>query len=295
MIRSMTAYGRAEQVVEGKEITVEMKSVNSRYFDCSVKVSKLYGFLEEKIKSHLQNCGVSRGKVDVYVSIDILETLGLEVNLDDAYAGGYIKALRKLRDTYGLADDITVMTVAQNRDIFSVRKPDEDIEHDWQLVKPVLDAAIVQFNAMRENEGANLKNDIRIKSDKLKEMAAQVMERSEVCRVTYAQKLESRLRQTLADLNIEIDSARILMECAIFADKIAVDEELVRLSSHFSTLDKTFMSDEPIGRKLDFLVQEINREINTIGSKANDIEIATIVVDMKSELEKIREQIQNIE
>lgn len=295
MIRSMTAYGRAEDTVGVKNIRVELKSVNSRYFDCTVKISKLYGFLEEKVKSYIQSKGVSRGKLDVYVGIDILEAVGTEILLDESYTKNYIAALIKLRDLFNLKDDITVMNVAQNREIFNVIRPEEDMEKDWQDILPVLDNAIMQFNQMRSDEGGNMKNDILLKCGRIKEITALIKAQSNVVVDAYRAKLETKLRQIIADLDIEIDQARILTECAVFADKTAIDEELVRLDSHFHALDKIIAAKEPVGRKLDFLVQEMNREINTIGSKANDSLIAANVIEIKSELEKIREQIQNIE
>lgn len=295
MIRSMTAYGRSEETVGVKNIKVELKSVNSRYFDCTVKISKLYGFLEEKVKSYIQSKGVSRGKVDVYIGIDILEAVGTEVLLDESYTRSYIEALQKLRDTFGLRDDISVMSVAQNREIFNVIRPEEDMEQDWQDIIPILDNAIIQFNQMRIDEGENLKNDILVKCSKIKDLTVQIKAQSSVGVEAYRLRLETKLRQLLSELDLEFDSTRILTECAIFADKTAIDEELVRLESHFSALDKIIAAKEPVGRKLDFLIQEMNREVNTIGSKANDSHIATLVIDIKSELEKIREQIQNIE
>ena len=295
MVRSMTAYGRAEETVGVKNIKVELKSVNSRYLDCTVKISKLYGFLEEKVKSYIQSNGVSRGKVDVYVGIEILEAVGTEILLDESYTRSYIDALVKLRDLFGLQDDITVMNVAQNREIFNVIRPEEDMEKDWQDILPVLDIAIEQFNQMRVDEGENLINDITAKCGKIKEYAGKVKDQSGAATEAYRLRLETKLRQVLDSYSLEIDSARILTECAIFADKTAIDEELVRLDSHFITFDKIVKAKDPVGRKLDFLVQEMNREVNTIGSKANDSGIAELVIEMKSELEKIREQIQNIE
>jgi len=295
MVRSMTAYGRAEETVGVKNIKVELKSVNSRYFDCAVKISKLYGFLEEKVKSYIQSSGVSRGKLDVYIGIDILEAVGTEILLDESYTRSYIDALQKLRDMFGLQDDITVMNVAQNREIFNVIRPEEDMEKDWQEILPVLDGAIAQFNQMRVDEGENLKNDIISKCNKIKEHTIQVGAQSGAGVEAYRLRLETKLRQVLNDYSVELDSARILTECAIFADKTAIDEELVRLDSHFTAFDKIIKAKEPVGRKLDFLIQEMNREVNTIGSKANDSGIAELVIEMKSELEKIREQIQNIE
>lgn len=291
----MTAYGRAQALVGGKDILAEIKSVNNRYFDCTVKISRLYGFLEDKVKSYLQQNGISRGKVEVYIGVDVVENIGMEINLDHAYAESYVNALKKLRDEFELRDDISVMSVAQNRDIFTVKKPDEDIEKDWEDVKTVLDSALAAFIEMRSKEGANLRADLISKKEGLVVLADKIAARSAECTAAYGAKLEQRLRQVLETYDIEIDSQRILTECAIFADKTAVDEELVRLGSHFKAFDEIMDSDEPVGRKLDFLLQEMNRETNTIGSKANDSEIAHIVVDMKCELEKIREQIQNLE
>ena len=297
MIRSMTAYGRAEGSSNGKNMLVEIKSVNNRYFDCSVKVSRLYGFLEEKIKNFLQNNGIARGKVDVYVSIDIVESLGVRIDLDEAYAQGYIEALRVLRDKFSLSDDISVMTVAQNRDIFNVVKPEEDIEQDWQDLLPVLKEALNAFTQMRIREGENLRVDILKKIEQLEKMRHVIAARAGDAAEAYRQRLESKLRQVLSDnnINIEPDSSRIITECAIFADKTAVDEEMVRLCSHFEAFRSALNADEPVGRKLDFLLQEMNREVNTTGSKVSDADLTALVVEMKCELEKIREQIQNLE
>lgn len=297
MTRSMTAFGRATGTVNGKEIAIEIKSVNSRYFDCTVKVSRMFGFLEEKIKSYLQSCGIARGKVEVSCSINVIDNIGMEIHLDDAYTASYIDALRRLRDTYGLRDDISVMTVAQNRDIFTVLKPEEDLEKDWQDVLPVLSEAVDAFQTMRANEGENLRRDLLGKNENLRAMAAKVASMADRATEGYRRRLETRLRQVLADYQVNPvpDEARIVTECALFADKTAIDEELVRLSSHFDAFVALFSANEPIGRKADFLLQEMNRETNTIGSKCSDIEITSLVVEMKSELEKIREQIQNIE
>lgn len=293
MIRSMTAYGRAKREIGGRDILVEIKSVNNRYLDCSVKLPKLFGFLEEKIKSYISSKGISRGKVEIFVSIDILEEIGISVELDLAYAESYIAALRRLSKEYGLPDDITTMSVAANRDIFSVKKADEDIEREWNNLLPVLEEACDTFLAARKREGANLKADIISKKRRVEELAAKIAPLSEADIKNQYAKLETRIHQLLGD--VAVDEGRLITECAIFADKIAIDEELVRLASHFDAFDHIVASDEPVGRKLDFLLQEINRETNTIGSKACDLEIAKIIVEMKSELEKIREQIQNIE
>ncbi len=295
MFRSMTAFGRARQTVNGKDITAEIKSVNNRYFDCSVKITKLYSFLEDKIKQYLQTKGISRGKIEVYVGVDLLEQDGIEINLDTAYAKSYINALYKLRDTFDLKDDITVSRVASNRDIFTVKKPEDDIEKDWADIKAVLDVAIEQFIERRNAEGEKLCDNIKEKIANIKEYLKVVEANSESDIKGYSKKLEDRILKFLNDNSVQIDEQRILTEVAIFADKVAIDEELVRLGSHFSAFDDIVASNEPSGRKLDFLLQEMNRETNTIGSKASNTETAHLVVNIKNELEKIREQIQNIE
>ena len=293
MIRSMTGYGRAKREIGGRNILVEIKSVNNRYLDCSVKVPKIFGFLEDKVKSYLSSKGISRGKLEVYVSIDILEEIGISVELDTAYAASYIAALRRLSEEFGLENDITTMAVAANRDIFSVKKADEDMEREWNNLLPVLEEATAAFIASREREGANMKADIEAKKCRVMELAAKIAPLSEADVKNQYAKIEARIKQLIGD--VAVDEARLITECAIFADKIAIDEELVRLASHFEAFDGILASNEPVGRKLDFLLQEINRETNTIGSKACDVAIAKIVVEIKSELEKIREQIQNIE
>lgn len=295
MFRSMTAFGRARETVNGKDITAEIKSVNNRYFDCSVKITRLYSFLEDKIKQYLQTKGISRGKIEVYVSVDLLEQDGIEINLDTAYAQSYINALYKLRDTFDLKDDITVSRVASNRDIFTVKKPEDDIEKDWADVKAVLDIAIDNFIERRNAEGEKLCENIKEKIGNIKEYLKVIEANSESDIKGYSKKLEDRILKFLNDNSVQIDEQRILTEVAIFADKVAIDEELVRLNSHFSAFDDIVASNEPSGRKLDFLLQEMNRETNTIGSKASNTETAHLVVNIKNELEKIREQIQNIE
>lgn len=291
---SMTAYGRATGTVNGKKVTVEIKSVNSRYFDPTVKVSRLFSYLEEKVKNHIQKF-ISRGKVDVYVGIDVVDTAGCEVMIDKEYARSYINALYSLRDEFDLKDDITVTRIASNKEIFVVVKPEEDIEHIWNEVLPFIDEAISSFTQMRREEGDRLTADIHQKKEHIRELALIVKEKSAVCTLAYRDKLESRIRNILDNYNAEIDETRLLTECAIYADKIAIDEELVRLESHFKAFDDIIASKDPVGRKLDFLIQEINRESNTIGSKCSDADVAHIVVDIKSEIEKIREQVQNLE
>ena len=276
MIKSMTGYGRAKREIGGRNILVEIKSVNNRYLDCSIKVPKIFGFLEDKIKSYLSAKGISRGKLEVYVSIDILEEIGISVELDTAYAASYIAALRRLSKEFGLTNDITTMAVAANRDIFSVKKADEDMEREWNNLLPVLEEATSAFIASREREGANMKADIEAKKSRVMDLAAKIAPLSEADVKNQYAKIEARIKQLIGD--VSVDEARLITECAIFADKIAIDEELVRLASHFEAFDGILASNEPVGRKLDFLLQEINRETNTIGSKACDVAIAKIVV-----------------
>lgn len=293
MMKSMTAYGRAKKEIGGRDILVEIKSVNNRYLDYTIKLPRLFGFLEEKIKSYLASRGISRGKLDIFVAIDILEDTGVSVTLDRAYAASYIAALRQLSSEFGLPDNITTMSVASNHDIFAVKKADGDTEREWQNVLPVLTEAVDAFIASREREGANLKADILSKRKRVEELVAKIAPLSEGDIKNQYTKMELRIRQLLGD--VAVDESRLITECALFADKLAIDEELVRLASHFEAFDAIVNTDEPVGRKLDFLLQEINRETNTIGSKACNAEIAKLVVEIKSELEKIREQVQNIE
>lgn len=295
MIRSMTAFGRAKRPGEAKDITIEIKSVNSRFFDCNVKLPRAYVFLEERIKEHIKQNAVGRAKVDVFVTVDN-HTSGMgNVGLDTAYLESYLAALRRLSDEFGLRDDVSVMTVARNQDIFTYDKPEEDLEAEWELFRSVLDEAIVGYTEMREREGAKAEADIKAKIELVRGYADEVEAISKEDTVGYRDKLEAKIRAILDDANINPDENRLLTECAIWADKIAIDEELVRLRSHFGAFYDICASKEPAGRKLDFLMQELNRETNTIGSKANNARIARIVVNMKGELEKIREQVQNIE
>ena len=293
MVRSMTAFGRAREERGGRDITVEIKSVNNRYLDCSVKVPHLFSYFEEKIRSYVAKRGISRGKVDVFVKIDVIEQTGVEIKLDETYAKSYIDALCRLRDTFGLPDDITTSRVAQNREIFTVKGADEDAEAEWENFLPVLDAALEIFIAAREREGARMKADIEEKKANVMALAQKIAPLSERDKAAQFEKMKARIRDIAGE--VPLDETKLITECGVYADKIAVDEEIVRLSSHFAEFDRILASPEPVGRKLDFLLQEINRETNTIGSKACDAEIARTVVEMKSELEKIREQIQNIE
>ena len=295
MVKSMTAFGRAKLQGEAKDITIEIKSVNSRFFDCTVKLPRAYIFLEERIKEHIRKNAVARAKVDVFVTIDN-HTSGVgNVGLDTAYLESYLAALRRLNTEFGLTDDISVMTVARNQEIFTYDKPEEDLEAEWETFRSVLDEAIAGYNDMRAREGAKAESDIKAKIELVRSYADEVEKISLEDTVGYRDKLEAKLRAFLEDANITPDENRLLTECAIWADKIAIDEELVRLRSHFGAFYDICAANEPSGRKLDFLMQELNRETNTIGSKANNVKIARIVVNMKGELEKIREQVQNIE
>lgn len=295
MIKSMTAFGRGK--VEGleKDITVEIKSVNSRYFDCSVKIPRAYAFLEERIKNYVQKNAVSRAKVDVYVTIDSHTSASGSIEVDKEFAESYLNALFALRDEFGLKDDISVMSLARNQDIFKVNRADADLEAEWLILKEALDLAIEGYVAMRSEEGRKTEIDITDKLNKVIAYADEVERISREDTVGYRDKLEARLRTILGDGVIVVDENRLLTECAVWADKIAIDEELVRLRAHFGAFAGLVKSPEPAGRKLDFMMQELNRETNTIGSKANNASIAHIVVEMKGELEKIREQIQNVE
>ncbi len=297
MLKSMTAFGRARKMSSdgALDITAEIRSVNSRYLDCSVRMSRSVSHLEDRVKTALSEAGITRGKVEVYIGVDVLEQRGMEIALDREAARAYVAALNQLREEFGLTDDISVMRVAQNRELFVVKKPEEDDEHEWTEIRAVLSEALAGFNEMRRKEGENLCRDILGKAEKIRGMAEEVKKLSEADIAGYPQKLEQRIRKFLEDFDAEASEQRILTEAAIYADRAAIDEELVRLGSHFKALSEIVNSDEAAGRKLDFLVQEINRETNTIGSKAGNAQIAHLVVDMKTEIEKIREQIQNLE
>ena len=295
MFRSMTAYGRAALLSDKCEITVELKSVNSKFLDLSVKAPRTLSPLEARIKSAVTAHPISRGRVDVFINYANTSSSGTTLTLDAAYAEGYITALRELRDKFGLTDDISVMTVAQNRDIFAVREVGEDLDAVWEELLPVIDEACREFVAERLREGENLRRDILSKISHLRELTAKIEEISKGEIESARDRIKQRLLTVLADNRITVDENRILTECAIWADKIAIDEELVRLRSHFDALEAMAELDIPVGRKFDFQLQESSREINTIGSKCQNAEIAKLVVEMKNESEKIREQIQNIE
>ncbi len=292
MIRSMTGFGRAQEIIDGMSISVEIKSVNHRYFDFSSRVPRIYGFLDEKLKTYIQS-NISRGKTECYVQIEALEIEDCIVSVNHSLAAGYIAALKEIGERYELRDDISVSSVAKYHDIFSVHKSEADEERIWSAVKTVTDKALSSFVSMREREGERLKDDILSRCDTILSLVSYIEERSPETVKEYNAKLLERMRTVLED--VQVDEQRILTEAAIFADKIAVAEETVRLRSHISQMHEFMESEIAIGRKMDFLIQEFNREANTIGSKAQDTEIAKRVIDIKAEIEKIREQVQNIE
>ncbi len=295
MIKSMTAYGRAKYSAEAYDYSVEIKSVNSKYLDLSIKLPRQYTFLEDKIRSHIQARGIVRGKVEIYLGVDVYSSDIEEIAIDDAYAQAYIAALRHLCEKHGLADDISTMRVAENRELFNIKKSECNADDTWEKVRIPLDEAIDAFLAARANEGARIEADIRGKIENIMQLTSGIDELSLSDTNAKYEKLCERIRKIVDDNNITIDEQRLLTECAIFADKVAVDEELVRLRSHFHTFEEILSKDTAVGRNIDFLLQEINREINTIGSKCNNADTARIVVAVKCEIEKIREQIQNIE
>lgn len=292
MIKSMTGYGKSEQTIDSLNVTVEIKSVNHRYFEFSARVPREYGFLEEKLKKYC-NSLITRGKVECYVSVEDLEEREMEVNVNETLAAGYVKALKELSERFGLKDDISAVTLSRYPDVITLHKASEDEERIWNAVKTVAETAVSKFIEMRETEGSKLRGDILSRADYIIECVEFIEGRSPETVREYNEKLKQRMKELLGDA--AVDEQRLLNEAAIYADKIAVDEETVRLRSHISLLREFMNSSEAIGRKLDFLVQEINREANTIGSKAQDVDIAKKVIAIKAEVEKIREQVQNIE
>lgn len=292
MIKSMTGFGRAVSEIDGYVITVELRSVNHRYFEFSSRVPRQYGFLDDKLKSYV-NSRVFRGKVECNVLIEALNTDTAEVVVNKTLAGAYVKALKEIADEYGLKEDFGAGTISRFNDVLVLRKAEEDEEKLWNYVKEVTSQAIDRFIDMRETEGARMKEDISSRAEFILDCVSYIEERSPQTVKEYNDKLIERVHELIGD--VSLDEARVIQEVAIYADKVAVAEETVRLRSHIDQLNTFIASDEPVGRKMDFLVQEINRETNTIGSKANDVDIARKVVDIKAEVEKIREQIQNIE
>ena len=292
MIRSMTGFGRDHRIIDGKEYLVEIRSVNSRYYEFNAKLPRQYMFLEEKLKS-LVKSKMSRGKVEVSLSIYNIAAAETAVSVNDGVVENYLKVLRAAGEKFGLQDDLTLSSVFRMTDAFTVVRAETDEDKIWAAVKETAEAALERFVSMRETEGVKMRDDILEKLANIEKMTEQVCEYAPETVTAYREKLFAKMQEILE--NKQIDEQRILLEAGIYAEKIAVDEETVRLKSHFVQFRGMMNSDEPVGRKLDFLVQEMNREVNTTGSKAQDIRITRLVVDMKSEIEKIREQIQNIE
>lgn len=292
MVKSMTGYGRAVETVNGREFTVEVRSVNNRYLDCTVKLPRGLSFGEDAVKQAVK-ATISRGKVDVFVSVRSEGAQDTAVSLNKPMVEGYLAALKQLQADYGVTGEITVSMLAGLPDVFLLDKPQVDEAQLLADFLSVAEKALASFDAMRTTEGAALAEDLRSRGETILSLVSQVEAGSPQTVADYRARLEAKLQEVLA--NTSIDESRILTEAAIFADRVAVDEETVRLRSHVDQFRDTLRLREPVGRKLDFLVQEMNREVNTIGSKAQDMEVARMVVDLKSELEKIREQIQNIE
>ncbi len=292
MVKSMTGYGRAVETVNGREYTVELRSVNNRYLDCTVKLPRTLSFAEDAVKQAVK-ATISRGKVDVFISLRAEGAQDVQVTLNAPVVEGYLAAMRQMVDTYGVRDDISVSTLSQLPDVFTVEKPEVDEKALQADLMGVVDKALTQYDAMRSAEGKALENDLRGRGQTILELVSQVEAGSGQTVIDYRTRLESKLKEVLA--NSAIDESRILTEAAIFADKVAVDEETVRLRSHLDQMNHMLTAGGAIGRKLDFLLQEMNRESNTIGSKCSDVRLARIVVEIKAELEKIREQTQNIE
>ena len=292
MVKSMTGYGRAVETVNGREFTVEIRSVNNRYLDCTVKLPRSLTFAEEAVKQAVKGT-ITRGKVDVFITVRSEGASDVKITLNAAMVEGYLTAMKQMVTEYGVQDDISVSVISGMPDVFTVEKPEVDEQQLLAELLGVVQKALTAYDAMREAEGKALENDLRSRGNTILELVAQVEADSGQTVSDYRTRLENKLKEVLA--NTAIDESRILTEAAIFADKVAVDEETVRLRSHLEQMNNMLTNGGAIGRKLDFLLQEMNRESNTIGSKCSDVRLARIVVDIKAELEKIREQTQNIE
>lgn len=292
MVKSMTGYGRAVETVNGREFTVEIRSVNNRYLDCTVKLPRALSFAEDTVKQAVKNT-ISRGKVDVYITQRSEGAADVKVTLNTAMAAGYVEAMRQMAQEFAIREDISVSLLSRMPDVFTVEKPEVDEEQLLSDMMQVVNAALANYDAMRAKEGEALKNDLSSRGNTIRSLVSQVEEGNGQTVIDYRTRLYNKLQEVLG--NTAIDESRILTEAAIFADKVAVDEETVRLRSHLEQMDSMLAAGGAMGRKLDFLLQEMNREANTIGSKCTDVRLARIVVDIKAELEKIREQTQNIE
>ena len=292
LIKSMTGYGRAVETVNGREFTVELRSVNNRYLDCTVKLPRTVSFAEETVKQAVK-ASISRGKVDVYITIRSENGADATVMLNTAMVEGYLAAMEQMAEKYPVRNDISVSLLSRMPEVFSVEKPEVDEEQLQQDLMSVVNKALEGYDAMRTREGQALESDLRSRGATIEGLVSQVEAGNAQTVIDYRARLEAKLKEVLASTTI--DESRILTEAAIFADKVAVDEETVRLRSHLQQMYSMLSGGGAVGRKLDFLLQEMNREANTIGSKCTDVRLARIVVDIKAELEKIREQTQNIE
>ena len=292
MVKSMTGYGRAVETVNGREFTVELRSVNNRYLDCTVKLPRSLTFGEDSVKQAVK-ATITRGKVDVYISVRSESVADVQVTLNEAMVEGYLVAMQKMVSQYGIRDDVSVSVLSRMPEVFTVERGQVDEEQLLSDLMGVVRLALQNYDAMRTTEGAAMEKDLRSRGDTILGLVSQVEAGSSQTVADYRTRLENKLKEVLA--NTAIDESRILTEAAIFADKVAVDEETVRLRSHLQQMNTMLTTGGPIGRKLDFLLQEMNREANTIGSKCSDVALARIVVEIKAELEKIREQTQNIE
>ena len=292
MVKSMTGYGRAVETVNGREFTVELRSVNNRYLDCSVKLPRSLAFAEEAVKQAVK-ATISRGKVDVFITVRSEGASDVKITLNAAMVEGYLSAMKQMVSDYGVQDDISVSVISRMPEVFSVEKPEVDEAQLLADLMHVVEQALAAYDTMRAAEGRVLENDLRSRGNTILELVSKVEAGNGQTVVDYRTRLYNKLQEVLA--NTSIDESRILTEAAIFADKVAVDEETVRLRSHLEQMNNMLTTGGAIGRKLDFLLQEMNRESNTIGSKCSDVRLARIVVDIKAELEKIREQTQNIE
>ncbi len=292
MVKSMTGFGRGENVGKLKQVTAEIKSVNHRYIEVSVKMPRQYSLLDETVRRTVMN-HITRGRVEVYLKIENTSPPEPQVQVDNELALAYYKALKELADTTHASMDIGVSSLAQLPDVLKVLEPEEDLEVVGQDILAAVEEALVKLVKMREIEGQKLESDLVQRLELLADLNNKVAERSPLVVSQYKEKLQSRIQELLD--GGQVDEARLAMEVAIFADRACIAEEIVRINSHLDQFRHILQEDRPIGRKLDFLLQELNREVNTIGSKANDLEITQLVVEMKSELEKLREQVQNIE
>ena len=292
LVKSMTGYGRAVETVNGREFTVELRSVNNRYLDCTVKLPRSLSFAEDAVKQAVKQ-SISRGKVDVFITVHSEGAADVKVTLNEPMVEGYLTAMKQMVDKYGVQDDISVSLLSRMNEVFTVEREEVDEEQLLADLMGVVGKALESYDAMRAAEGKALENDLRSRGNTILELVSQVEAGNGQTVQDYRIRLYNKLKEVLA--NTSIDENRILTEAAIFADKVAVDEETVRLRSHLEQMNNMLTAGGAIGRKLDFLLQEMNRESNTIGSKCSDVKLARIVVDIKAELEKIREQTQNIE